>query len=177
MGRMSFAVLLLGMVVGLQAQGQVAIKEGMSFWYVSMEFPGPHYEGLSEKFGLFIQELRKQELLPKISGDSFCIFFDSPFLAVERDTVWGLGFEIQKDADVELPLKKREYTYPRLATVINRGPYETVGNAYNVIIAYIEENGLEVIGPPVEIWHGNPREDEPEDLSSEILMPIREIKK
>lgn len=169
-------VLTLLVVTMLHAQGEVEIKEGKLFWYVCMEFQGPHYEGLPEKFGMFIQELRKQELPPKISGDSFCIFFDSDLQVAEQDTVWGLGFETQKDADVQLPLKKREYNYQKIATITNRGPYETVGNAYNIIIPYIEENGLKVIGPPVEIWRGNPQEDKPEDLTSEIIIPIREPK-
>ena len=171
-------VLILLVFAMLHAQGEVEIKEGKPFWYVYMEFQGLHHEGLPEKFGLFVQELRNQELLPKISGDSFCILFDSPLQVAERDTVWGVGLKIQKDAPVQAPLKKREFAYQWIAGIICKGPYEVaLGNAQNIIIPYIEENGSEVVGPPVEIWHGNPREDKPEDLSVEILIPIREPKK
>jgi hypothetical protein len=80
-------VVALSFASMLHAQGEVKIKDGTPFLYVYMEFQGPHYEGLPEKFGMFIQELRNQELMPKISGDSFCIFFDSPLQVVGRDTV------------------------------------------------------------------------------------------
>ena len=171
-------VLTLLIVATLHAQGKVEIKEGKPFWYVFMEFQGPHHEELPQKFGVFIQELQKQELLPRISGDSFCIHFDSPLQVVERDTVWGVGFKIQKDAPVQAPLKKREFAYKKVATIICRGSYETaLGNAQNIIIPYIEENGLEVVGPPLEIWLGDPNEDKPEDLGVEIIIPIREPRK
>ena len=136
----------------LYAQGEVKIKDGTPFMYVYMEFQGHHYESLHDKFGMLIQELRNQELLPKISGDSFCIFFDSPLQVVGRDKVWGLGFKIQKDASVQAPLIMKKFDYPKVVTIISKGPYETaLGNAQNIIIPYIEEKGLEVVGPPIEI--------------------------
>jgi len=172
-----FALTLL-VVTMLHAQGEVEIKGGTLFWYVFMEFQGPHYEELSQKFSILIQELQKQELLPKISGDSFCIYFDSDLQAVERDTVWGVGFKIQKDAPVQAPLKKREFTYQKMASIICKGFYENaLGNAQNIIIPYIEENGFEIVGPPVEVWLGNPNQDKREDLGVEIIIPIREPKK
>ena len=175
MKKILILVLTLLVLAMLHAQGKVEIKEGTPFWYVFMEFQGPHHEELPQQFGMFIQELRKQELLPRISGDSFCIYFDSPLQVAERDTVWGVGFKIQKDAPVQAPLKKREFAYQKIAAIICKGYYETaLGNAQNIIIPYIEENGLEIVGPPVEIWLGNPNEDEPEDLGVEIIIPIRE---
>jgi len=171
-------ILALSVASMLYAQGEVEIKDGTPFMYVYMEFQGPHHEGLPEKFGIFIQELRNQELLPKISGNSFSILFDSPLLVVGRDKVWGLGFKIQKDASVQAPLIKRKFDYPKVVTIISKGPYETaLGNAQNIIIPYIEEKGLEVVGPPIEIWLGNPSEDKPEDLGVEIIIPIREPEK
>ena len=174
----STLAMVLLFAITCHAQEQVTISDSTSFWYVFMEFQGPHHEELPQKFGVFIRELQKQELMPRISGDSFSILFDSPLQVAERDTVWGLGFEIEEDASVQAPLKKREFAYPRIAGIICKGPYEyALGNAHSIIIPYIEENGLEVVGPPVEIWHGNPREGKPEDLSVEILIPIREPKK
>ena len=174
----SSVALILLFTITCYSQERVTISNSPSFWYVYMEFQGSHYEGLPEKFDLFVQELRRQEFLPKISGDSFCIFFDSPLQVAERDTVWGVGFEIEKDTPVQSPLKKKEFAYEWIAAIICKGPHEpAVGNAHSIIIPYIEENGLEVVGPPVEIWHGNTREDKSEDLSVEILIPIREPKK
>jgi len=178
MKRILLFIVALSVASMLYAHGEVEIKDGTPFMYVYMEFQGPHYESLPEKFGMLIQELRNQELVPKISGNSFSIFFDSPLQVVRRDKVWGLGFKIQKDASVQAPLIKRKFDYPKVVTIISKGPYETaLGNAQNIIIPYIEEKGLEVVGPPIEIWLGNPSEDKPEDLGVEIIIPIREPEK
>jgi len=80
MKRVLLTIMFLLAAVPLLAQEQVEIKDGTPFWYVCMEFQGPHCVDPPQQIGIFIQELRKQELQSKISGDLFCIFFDSPEL-------------------------------------------------------------------------------------------------
>lgn len=170
-------LLLLVVFVGgtLSAQEGVEIKEGTPFWYVCLEFQGSHYE-IPQKIGPFIAELRKQELLPKITGHLFGIYFDSPLRADCADTVWGLGFNIAEDAEVKPPLLKRQYDYEKIATTIHVGPYETVGNSYNLLIPLIEENHLDVAGPPIERWlDDDPQQVAPEERRTEIIIPVRVI--
>lgn len=58
--------------------------------------------------------------------------------------------------------------------MIYKGPYDTVGQAYNIILPFIEENNFEVIGPPVERWLDDPNQVKLEDCRTEIIIPIRE---
>ncbi len=165
-------MLLIFFCSPVQCQQPVEIKENASFWYVCMEFEREHYL-IPEKVGPFVQEVRRQELQSKVRGDLFGIFFDSPVIVEGRGKTWGLGFKIAEETTVHLPLKNRLFSYEKVATAIHRGPFETVMNTFNVLISYLEEHGFEVIGPPVEIWIGDPARDKPEDLKTEILIPVR----
>ena len=61
---------------------------------------------------------------------------------------------------------------------VKKGPYESIGLAYNIIIPYIEEYDYAVTGPPIVTWlDDNPREVLPKDRRTEILMPVQKMKK
>ena len=173
-----FLLTALSITILLNAQEQqVEIKDGTPFSYVFMTFSGTHYQ-IPEKIPVFIGEIRKQQLQSKISGDLFGIYFDFRGQVAGVDTVWGLGFKMSKDTTVQLPLKKAQYNYEKIVRMIHVGPYEMVNLAYNVMIAYLEENGMEIIGPPIETWlDANPDQVEPEQHRTEIIIPVRKIKK
>jgi Transcriptional regulator, effector-binding domain/component len=44
----------------------------------------------------------------------------------------------------------------RVVSVIHKGPYETIGNAYKKLFGYINSNGLKVTGPSREIYLKGP---------------------
>jgi DNA gyrase inhibitor GyrI len=159
-----------------QEQQQVEIKDGTPFSYVYMEFSGSHYQ-IPQKIPLFIQEARKQQLQTKVTGDLFGIYFDFRGQVSGVDTVWGFGFKMVKDTTVQLPLKKAQYNYEKIARMIHVGPYVLVGLAYSVMIPLIEEKGMEVIGPPIETWLDDPDQVKPEDCRTEVIIPVRKIKK
>jgi effector-binding domain-containing protein len=156
----------------LNGQDSIEIQEGISFWYVCMEFEGAHSQ-ISEKAPLLFEEIYKQELQSKVRGDLFGVFFDSPLLGEGKRSVYALGFIIDKEIAVEMPLIKYRYVFQKIATVIHHGPYETVANSFNNLLASIEEQGLEIDGPPLQIWMGDPRRDKPEELMTKIIIPVR----
>ena len=170
-------ILVIGFFVflSIQAQEKVIVKEGVSFWYVCQEFRGSH-STIPQKVGIFFQEIRKQNLQKKIIGELIGIFYDAPLLIKGRRPVWGLGFKIPKNTIVKAPLIRRYYNYENVATITHRGPYSTVANTFNIIIKYIEENNYDMVGPPVDIWLGDPNRDKPEDLKTEIIIPVAKKK-
>lgn len=165
----------LSFAISVYPQNQVNIKENISFWYVFMEIKGSRFE-TPEKIRIFSQEIQKQELESKISGSVFCILFDSPLQVEGVRGYWGLAYNISEDTIVLLPLKKARYSYKKAATMIYKGSYDTVGQGYSVIIPFIEENNLEVIGPPLEMWLDDPNQVKLEECRTEIVIPVREKK-
>lgn len=66
------------------------------------------------------------------------------------------------------------YTLPggRMARTIHRGPYEACEPVYLKLFAWIEEQGLKITGPIRELYLNDPREVRPEDIMTEILVPV-----
>jgi effector-binding domain-containing protein len=168
---LSIAFVLYG-----QEKQHVEIKDGYPFWYMFMDFSGSYYQ-IPEKIPIFFQEIRKQQLVNNISGDLFSIYFDFDAQVTGVDTVWGLGFKMVKDTMVHLPLKKAQYDYEKFARMIHVGPYDMVNLTYNIMIPYLEENNMEVIGPPMQIWlDEDPDQVRPEHRRTEVIIPVRKKK-
>jgi len=168
-------ILVVGLllILPLYPEDQVNIKEDISFWYVFLEVKGSRLE-TPEKIQIFQQEIQKQELHSKISGSLFCVLFDSTLQVEGMRDVWALAYNVSEDTVARLPLKKAEYHYKKAATMIYKGAYDTVGQAYNIILPFIEENNFEVIGPPVERWLDDPDQVELDECRTEIIIPIRQ---
>jgi len=140
MKKIVFVFFMISLTVSLHSQGDVEIKDGISFEYVCMEFEGSHSQ-IAEKIPFLFSEIRNQELQPKITGDVIGVFL--------------------------------KYEFDRVAEITHHGPFDTVANSFNIILSYIGENGLEIDGPPAEIWIGNPSQDRPEDLKTRIIILVR----
>lgn len=158
----------------LYSQETVEIKEGINFSYVCMEFNGSHSQ-ITANMPILFSEIRKQSLETKIGGDVLGIFFDSSLLKEKKDDFYVLGFSIDQNSSIAAPLKMRTYEYDRTAEITHYGPFETVANSFSIILSYIEENELEIAGPPAEIWMGDPSRDKPGDLKTRIIIPVRTI--
>lgn len=166
--------LCLALLLLSQEKEEIQIRNNAPFWYVCMDFSG----GLDqEKISCFLQEARRQGLADKVRSDLFGIFYNSPLIPEGKKDIWGLGFEIEDETKLQPPLMKRFFGYSRVITTEHKGPFETVGNTMNQVAKLIENEGIQVIGPPVEFWIGDPNRDKPEDLKTKILVPINEGKK
>jgi AraC family transcriptional regulator len=56
---------------------------------------------------------------------------------------------------------------------LHRGPYETCESPYLALFSWMEERYLQVAGPIREIYPNNPREVRPEEIVTEIMVPVR----
>ena len=57
------------------------------------------------------------------------------------------------------------------------GAYESINLAYNIILPTLEEKNMEIIGPPLIIWMDDPGQVKPEECRTELIIPVREIKR
>lgn len=56
----------------------------------------------------------------------------------------------------------------RVAHAVHAGPYDTVGAAYEAVMAYVVENGCTVVGDPWEVYLDDPDVPEPH---TEVFVP------
>jgi AraC family transcriptional regulator len=60
-----------------------------------------------------------------------------------------------------------------MAHVVHKGPYATCEPAYLALFAWIEEKGLTICGPIREIYPNDPRAVSPEEIITDIYVPVR----
>ena len=61
----------------------------------------------------------------------------------------------------------------RMVRTLHRGPYETCESTYLALFSWIEEHYLQIAGPIREIYPNDPREVKPEEIITEIFIPVR----
>jgi effector-binding domain-containing protein len=159
----------------VQAEKKVEIKEGEPFWYMYMEFQGSSSQ-TPEKIGLFFQEVGKQKLQSQFRGHLFALYYQS--IPQDEEPRLDIGIKISRDTSVKLPLKKVEYNYKKIVRYTHIGPYELVGNAFNVIFPALEKMGFVVNGPIMNRWlDENPDQVKPENRRTEIIIPVKKRSK
>ncbi|NMB78228.1 MAG: transcriptional regulator [Methanomicrobiales archaeon] len=68
----------------------------------------------------------------------------------------------------------RRYTLPggRMVHTVHKGPYETCEPTYLAAFAWMQERGLSVTGPIREMYPNDPLEVPPEEIVTEIFIPV-----
>lgn len=61
----------------------------------------------------------------------------------------------------------------RMGHVVHTGPYETCEPTYLALFAWIEAKGLTICGPIREAYPNDPREVPPEEIITDIYVPVR----
>ncbi len=58
----------------------------------------------------------------------------------------------------------------------HKGPYEEEGPTFEALMAWISENGYEIVGPVEEVYLNDPSVTAPQDLMTEIRFPVRKVR-
>ena len=153
---------------------EVEIKELESFWYAAMEFGGP-FDQMEKSIQAFMGEFFKQGLAP--AGPFIGVYFNDPSLVKPEELKWEIGFPVSKEANVQPPLKKVEFKKTTAAVYLHIGPYENTGKAYEKIFKYIEDNGYKITWPVYDKYLNNPMQVKPEELKTEMIVPIVPVEK
>lgn len=63
-----------------------------------------------------------------------------------------------------------------MATVVHKGPFETLNLAYSAISKWIEDNGYEIVGAPRELYlKGEWLTNDPNEYITEIQFPVKNV--
>lgn len=61
----------------------------------------------------------------------------------------------------------------KMVRTVHRGPYETCEPTYAQLFAWIAEKGLTISGPVREVYPNDPRAVKPEEILTEIYVPVK----
>jgi effector-binding domain-containing protein len=134
-----------------------------------MEFSGS-YEQIPQAVSKLMAEFSKQGLTPV--GMLHGIYYNRPQEVKPGELKWAVGFPVPKDANVLAPMKKSECNHKKIATYMHIGPYEKMDPSYNKILEFVESKGYKVVFPAYEKYLNNPYEVKPEELKTEIVIPV-----
>ncbi|MDD1710523.1 MAG: GyrI-like domain-containing protein [Methanoregulaceae archaeon] len=84
------------------------------------------------------------------------------------EVVWPVTGNVKGSGEI------KAYTLPggRMVRTLHRGPYETCESTYLALFSWIEEHHLIIAGPIREAYPNDPREVPPDEILTEILVPI-----
>ncbi len=109
-----------------------------------------------------------------INGKSMALYYDAEYR--EQDADFEACFPVRKGVgDDEISV--RELPGGRAVTLIHKGPYDTISNAYKRVFAYIQDSGIEIAMPYREVYLKGPGmifKGNPKNYLTEIQMPLAE---
>jgi effector-binding domain-containing protein len=107
-----------------------------------------------------------------VTGPFLAIYHDMEYR--EKDVDIEVAIPIGEDLALDEPIKVRVLPGEEtVASTIHRGPYETIGQAYQALVTWCESNGYELAGPDREVYLTAPPEaSDPSEYVTELQQPV-----
>lgn len=163
------ALVAIALLAALLPAQEVRIADAEPFAYAYLECRGS-YAQIPAKINEFMGAFFQQGLTPQ--GSFFAMYLNAPADVKEEDLLWRLGFPVAAGAAVAAPLQQGECRAAKIAVYVHVGPYDKVGESYAKVFAFIADQGYKPAGPCIEKYLNNPMEVKPEELRTEINVPV-----
>jgi len=154
----------------LAGEAAITEKKMEPFAFACMHHTGP-FEQMTKAVEVFMKEFFGQKLMP--TGPLMGIYYNSPDMVKPEELKWAVGFPVADGIKVKDPLKLDHFKHELVLYHLYKGPYEGMDKAYKAIEAYMKKNNYKWDGPAYERWLDNPQETKPENLRTEILVPVK----
>jgi effector-binding domain-containing protein len=156
---------------GKMPEYQIVIKKVAPMKIASVRGTVPTYHDIS---------ILVEQLMPVFTSHAASIV--GPFVAIYHDMEYR-----EKDVDIEAavpiseelglpdPIIIRELPgEDTMASLVHKGPYETISEAYGALMAWCQSNDYELAGPDREIYLTSPGETKnPEEYVTELQHPVK----
>ena len=111
-----------------------------------------------------------------IAGPFIAIYHDMEYK--EKDVDIEAAIPVMEDFDLPEPIEIRELPgEDAMASLVHKGPYETINEAYSALMTWCQSNGYELAGPNREVYLTSPGDTkDPEEYVTELQQPVRKIK-
>jgi len=132
------------------------------------------YEQIPDAFRRLYLWTEQQMLVP--TGMPVGVYFDDPLTTPVADLRWEIWAPV---AEGKTPLETSDDGFGvkvvdacTVASVMHRGPYDTIGAAYVELADWASTNGYTISGPPRETYYSDPDEVELEETLTELQFPV-----
>lgn len=136
----------------------------------------PHkgaYDKIGKSFETFVAMCQSRNLWPQI-GSVIGVYFDDPEVIAEADLTSLAGAE-WLGQDIPEGMQEHHLTGGKTAVLTYKGPYSGIGTAYQTLFGdWLPKSGEEPADMPCyEIALNNPYDTAPDDLLTEICLPLK----
>jgi len=158
-----------------ETMSEPLVKEVPETRVISKRDKGP----IGETIGRLIEELMDVIQMPENQANFVKIV--GPFMTVYHDHEYK-----EQDADLELAvsitgkvtlsdpnMEVKNLPRRRVASLVHKGSYETIGPAYAKLYDYVVRSGLELSGPMMDVYLNDPNTVEPDEILTEIQAPVK----
>lgn len=123
---------------------------------------------MGEAFGAVWGFMQDHAIAP--AGGALSVYYD--FDMTQMD--FRAGFVVAPDdlAKAEGAVKGDVTPAGPVARFVHKGPYETVGADYDLLMAWLEKEGLKMAVPAWEVYLNDPDQVAPEDLLTECSVRL-----
>jgi len=125
-------------------------------------------EVMGSCYGEIMQALGSCGIQPV--GPPFAMYHNMDMSSLDVE----IGFPVAGKVEASGRVKPGKLPGGRVAVTLHEGPYEKIEGAYNRLMAFVRDQGLEMESFTYEFYLNDPDETPPEDLRTEIYFPVKE---
>lgn len=127
---------------------------------------------MSEALGRAYGEIARYlgELGQNPVGPPFVAYYNMDMADLEID----IGFPVASEIPARGEIQSRELPAGSYATILYKGPYEGIGDGYETLTRWMEEEGHEATGVSYEYYLNDPETTPPQELLTEIRFPLKQ---
>jgi AraC family transcriptional regulator len=136
---------------------------------IYLEHTGP-YDRMGDVFARIGEYAAAKEL----TGDVVGIYFDDPAVVPGEKQRSRIGLAVPESTIADSGLHVQAIPEQKVVYAILRGPYGGIANEYPYIVQWAEKKGYKIDGPLMEIYLEVGPDIPPEELVTEVRIPIKE---
>jgi len=105
-------------------------------------------------------------------GPPMGIYYNGPASVGPDELRWDIAIPVSDGVDGEDEIAVRELPGGKFVYAFHQGPYDNVKTVYDELFAFIGQNSLRPTGPPMEVYLSDPAKVKPQEVNTEIRVPV-----
>jgi len=148
-----------------------SIKEILPFAYCCIVHKGP-ISDMSSVIGQLMKAMQEQNIFSAIRGPMVAVYHNALTPADSPDFSWEVGFIVMEQTIPQAPLIKKVWSHNTVAAATHVGPYQQIGETIEKLVAWVGAQGYAANDPLLERYLNNPMQVKPQELRTEIWIPV-----
>jgi effector-binding domain-containing protein len=155
---------------GIMSTQEVLIKNVPALKVASVRDVIPTYGDISQLYGELFKYVGRRRARP--AGPALSIYYDEGYRETDIDVE--AAVPVSKDLPDGDRVKVRELpAVEEMACIVHRGSYDSMGEPYQRLLTWIEDNGYHICGPNREVYIKGPGLlTKPSKYVTELQIPV-----